>query len=402
MAVRTLVIGMFLGLLAGGAAPLAAERGIARDHPGVTELFPGADRFGAVAGEPPAAPVFRGDALLGYAFVSDDVVRTPGYSGRPIRLLIGLGLNGTLAGARVLGHQETILKSHFPKGALEGFVAAYAGRSIRERYEIGIGRRTGYVNVDALTGATVTSMAVNRTILAAARRVAVSRGLLETDDAVRPPPATVPTDRFETADWTFLTGNGAIRRLLLTRGDVEQALAARMATGPVEPLPADDGCRPLPEGDSCDVFIDLYYAYLNAPTIGRNLLGEPAYGRLMAELEPGAHAIAVLARGQYSFKGTAYVHGGVFDRIQLRQNRQAIGFRDADHRRLDDPALAGMPDFTERSIFIVRAAAGFDPGAPWAVELRVRRLVAARTGVGVSFAGEYQIPAAYVARDAQR
>jgi hypothetical protein len=32
----------------------------------------------------------------------------------------------------------------------------------------------------------------------------------------------------------------------------------------------------------------------------------------------------------------------------------------------------------------------------------VRRLVAARTGVDVSFAGEYQIPAAYVARDARR
>ncbi|MDV3238314.1 MAG: FMN-binding protein [Gammaproteobacteria bacterium] len=415
MTVRALVRGVFLywlWLTAAGAAPPAAERGIAQAHPEVVQLFPGADRFGAVAGDPPAAPVFRGGNLLGYAFVSDAVVRIPGYSGRPINLLIGLGLDGTITGARVLEHQETILRSHFPKGALERFVAGYAGRSIRERYEVGIGRRTGYVNVDALTGATVTSMAVNRSILAAARRVALSRGLLETGEDLRPPPATVREDGFQTADWAFLTGNGAIRHLLLTRGDVEQALAARMATGPMEPLPEDSDCRPLPEGDSCDVFIDLYYAYLNAPTIGRNLLGEPAYARLMAELEPGSHAIAVLARGLYSFKGTAYVHGGVFDRVQLRQDGQAITFRDADHRRLDDPALAGMPDFTERSIFIVHPEAGpdagpdagfgFDPGAPWALELRVRHMVAARTGVAVSFAGEYQIPAAYVVRDSQR
>ncbi len=73
-----------------------------------------------------------------------------------------------------------------------------------------------------------------------------------------------------------------------------------------------------------------------------------------------------------------------------------------------------MPDFTERSIFIVRPGAGaetgpaidpaigFDPGAHWALELRVRRLVAARTGVGVTFAGDYRIPAAYVVRDPQR
>ena len=156
MTVRALVRGVFLywlWLTAAGAAPPAAERGIAQAHPEVVQLFPGADRFGAVAGDPPAAPVFRGGTLLGYAFVSDAVVRIPGYSGRPINLLIGLGLDGTITGVGLLEHQETILRSHFPKGALERFVAGYAGRSIRERYEVGIGRRTGYVNVDALTGA---------------------------------------------------------------------------------------------------------------------------------------------------------------------------------------------------------------------------------------------------------
>lgn len=402
MAVRTLARSVFLcwlGLSMIAGAPRAAVDGIAQDFPAAAGFFPDADRFGVASGDPPAAPVFRGDRLLGYVFVSDQVVRVPGYSGRPIKLLIGLNVSGAIAGVSLLEHQETILKSHFPKGALERFVAGYGGRSVRERYEVGIGRWPGYVNVDALTGATVTSMAVNRTILAAARRVATSRGLLEAGDVVRPAPADVRTDIFQKADWRFLAGNGAIRHLLLTRGDVERAFEARAAdTAPTQPPPAVDGCRPLPEGDSCDVFIDLYYAYLNAPTIGRNLLGAPAYTRLMEDLQPGEHAIAVLANGAYSFKGTAYVHGGLFDRIHIRQDDQIISFRDADHQRLENPALAGMPDLPQRSIFIVRSAAEFDPGAPWTLELRVRRLTGARTGTAVTFTGGYRIPAAYVVR----
>ena len=124
-------------------------------------------------------------------------------------------------------------------------------------------------------------------------------------------------------------------------------------------LPA---CAELPPGEPCDVFIDMYYAYLNAPTIGRNLLGERQYADLMAGLKPGEHAIAVMANGVYSFKGTAYVHGGMFDRIQLVQGERTVSFRDADYERLDDPVLPGMPGFTERGIFTVRSDARLDPG----------------------------------------
>ncbi len=39
---------------------------LAQAQPG--ELFEGADRFGDVEGDPPLAPVYRGDELAGYAF----------------------------------------------------------------------------------------------------------------------------------------------------------------------------------------------------------------------------------------------------------------------------------------------------------------------------------------------
>ncbi|HAU15106.1 MAG TPA: regulatory protein NosR, partial [Gammaproteobacteria bacterium] len=52
------------------------------------------------------------------------------------------------------------------------------------------------------------------------------------------------------------------------------------------------------EEEAQETFIDLYYGYLNVPSIGRNLLGDSEYRWLMDELGPDDHAIAVLANGE--------------------------------------------------------------------------------------------------------
>lgn len=53
-------------------------------HDLALSFFSDADRIAEVDGTPPAAPVFRGQELLGYVFLSDEVVRIPAYSGKPI------------------------------------------------------------------------------------------------------------------------------------------------------------------------------------------------------------------------------------------------------------------------------------------------------------------------------
>src|SRR5690606_4720693 len=85
-----------------------------------------------------------------------------------------------------------------------------------------------------------------------------------------------------------------------------------------------------------DAFIDLYVADLTIPTIGRNILGEAQFNSIMNDIHPGDHAIMVVANGEYSFKGSGYVRGGIFDRIQLRQFGEIISFRDLDFYRLSD------------------------------------------------------------------
>ncbi|HAQ26515.1 MAG TPA: regulatory protein NosR, partial [Pseudomonas sp.] len=147
-----------------------------------------------------------------------------------------------------------------------------------------------------------------------------------------------------------------------------------------------------------ETFIDLYATHLNPPTIGRNLLGERQYADLMANLKPGEHAFAVLANGEYSFKGSGYVRGGIFDRVQLRQFGDTISFRDLDFIRLSDVYAEGMPEFFEMAIFTAREQYRFDPGSPWNLELLVRRQVGPVESIFTSFEMPYVMPEEYIER----
>jgi len=222
----------------------------------------------------------------------------------------------------------------------------------------------------------------------AAHEVAVSLKLIEDTGGVARMPATVRQDFFEPATWEQLTGNGAIRRLNLTRGQVDAAFKGTDAEG-VENAAADQ---------VDETFIELYTADLNPPTIGRALLGDNQYRLLMQDLKPGEQAIVVLGRGLFSYKGSGYVRGGIFDRVQLRQFGNVISFRDMDHQRLSDVFAKGMPEFTEMSIFIVREPARFDPGSPWSLELLVRRQTGPLSGTFSSFELPYQLPEPYLER----
>jgi NosR/NirI family nitrous oxide reductase transcriptional regulator len=377
---------LFCALSAGAAS---AQQLVQR-YPDARSLFPAADRFGDIEGDPPAAPVFRGDEIIGYVFRTGDIAPIPAYSGKPVNMLVGLDMDGRITGVTVLEHHEPILLVGIPESSLDDFVGQYVGKPVVEHIKVGAGRREGYTNVDAITGATVTVLVMNETLLRAARKVAVSRGIIEPPKRAVVPPATVRMDVFDVQDWKFLTGNGAIRRMYLTRGDVDRAFKGTPA----------EGIEEAPPGAQGETFIDLYYAYLNAPTIGRNLLGESQYNWLMAELKPGDHAIAIMANGIYSFKGSGYVRGGIFDRIQVMQGEREIPFRDLDYHRLSDVYAAGMPEFSEMGIFIIRAVHEFDPGSIWSLNLLVKRQTGPLESAFSSFDSSYEIPESYIERPA--
>ncbi|AMO73767.1 Putative electron transport protein YccM [Pseudomonas citronellolis] len=380
-----LLLGWLL-LLVGLAAQGAELSDLERTR--IAQVFPGVERISDAEGEFGVRRLFKGDELLGYAFQSIRVTQMPAYSGKPINLQVILDPHAVIRDAYVLEHHEPILLIGIPVEKLHAFTAGYAGVRADQRVVVGRSSDARTTTIDAVAGATVTVMVVNEIVMRAAHTVAVSLGLIEDGGSVRPKPAQVRLDAFQPATWAELTGNGAIRRLQLNRGQIDDAFKGTEAAS----VGAADAAH------RADDFIDLYTALLNPPTVGRNLLGERQYHELMDSLKPGEYAIAVLGNGQYSFKGSGYVRGGIFDRVQLRQFGDILSFRDLDYQRLSDVYAEGMPAFAEMAVFIVRAQHRFDPGTPWNLELLVRRQTGPVASLFTSFALPYQTPEAYLLR----
>ncbi len=183
----SLVVRLVQGLLLLLLMATAAAADLASLHDEIKAFFPDADRVGEVSGTPPAAPVYAGNELLGYAVLSGDVVRIPAYSGKPIDTLIGLDLRGVITGVRIVAHEEPILLAGVSERRLHDFTAQYRGRSAHDR--IAVGAEQGPA-VDGISGATITVMVENATIMRAAREVAESRRLTADRTAPRAKAAT--------------------------------------------------------------------------------------------------------------------------------------------------------------------------------------------------------------------
>lgn len=187
---------LILCLLSGGIV-FAGGQSIAELYPQIKTIFPQADRFGELEGEPPAAAIHRGESLLGYAYLTSDIIRIPAYSGQPINTLVAFDAQGRIIGIRIVEHQEPILVVGISEERLQRFARQYEGKSAFDRIAVGA-EREGHVTVDAISGATITVMVENATVMRSVRRVAESRGIASSalpPVALQEAPASTATAR---------------------------------------------------------------------------------------------------------------------------------------------------------------------------------------------------------------
>ncbi len=329
----------------------------------------------------------KSDEVLGYAFETNDLARIPAYSGEPVNMLVAIDTEGVYLGAKMLEHHEPIILAGIPETKLHAFTEQYDGLHVSDRLKVGGNQTEGIVHIDGLSGATVTVMVMNVAIVKAAKLVAVSLGIISTSQKAIQPMGTIYPDVYEKADWTTLTGNGAIRKLYLNRKTVDEAFVGTEAEH-VDEASADQ---------KQELFAEIFFAQVDIPTVGRNLLGDSEYEYLLSTLKTGEHAVVLMGKG-YSFKGSGYVRGAIFDRIQILQNDNAFAFRDLDHSRLPDIYIDGAPEFKERSIFIIREHHEFNPASDWQLELLVRRQTGPLESIFTSFKADYHTLDEYVDR----
>lgn len=355
--------------------------------PIIKEIFPEATRIGDKAGDPLVWKIYQGENIIGYAFETNDLAKIPAYSGEPVNMLVAIDDKGTYVAAKVLEHHEPIILAGIPESKLDAFADQYQGLSVKDRIKIGNQQKNGIVYIDGLSGATVTVRVMNVAITKAATKVAHSLGLIDISQKIIQPMSTIYPDVFEKADWQKLVGDGSIRRLYLDREAVDKAFVGTEA----------EHIDEAPPEKKKEMFADIYFAQVDIPTIGRNLLGDSEFQWLMETLKPNEHAIIVMGNG-YSFKGSGYVRGGIFDRIQVIQNETTISFHDLDHYRISDLLIDGVPKFKEMALFIIREGYSFNPGIDWQLELLVRRQIGAVDSIFTSFKANYHTLEKYVDR----
>lgn len=351
-------------------------------------FFADADRFGPVQGDPPLAPVYRGDRLLGFVYLNSDFANATGYSGKPIHMLVGIDPQGVVRGLKLVDHKEPIVLIGIPEQRIVDAMNRLIGKDLRP-VAAGAERPP---QVDIVSGATVTVLVMGDSVVRSAVRLIKSGRLGSGGQPVAtagatPAVRTVDLDQNETRDWDTLVGDGSVRRLSLTIGEVSDAFAKAGNQA------AADNPEP---GDASEPFIDLYVAPVSVPTIGRSLLGDGAYEQLRARLKPDQQAILVAGNGAYSFKGSGYVRGGIFDRVELLQDGQSVRFRDRNHTRLGAVSADGAPDLREIALFVVPEEFKLDLSEPWQLQLLVQRNVGVRDKAFLTYELAYALPDRYL------
>jgi len=267
---------------------------------------------------------------------------------------------------KVLSQHEPVFLDGLGPQPLFKFVEQYKNLSLKQSIKIGLGQsqagkaNSANVYIDGVAKATASVRILNQSLLAASLKVARAKmGYGEGNDPDLI--ARIRPEVYEQLDWKGLLRAGLVTRKTYKNSEVEAAFKGTAVEG------LDDETRRDPDAP----FVDLYFAHLNVPTVGRNLLPAQTWDYLQKRLDPGDHALLVMAKGRYGIVSDDFQRGSVPDRLTLSQNKLPLEMRDLD---LDTQLV--IPDDLKTAqwrVFRVISPAGLDPALPLNFELLVSR-----------------------------
>ena len=159
----------------------------------VQDIFTDADELGTQESALPAKAVYHDKNLIGYIALSNEIIAIPGYSGKPLAVLIGVDVEGHITGAHIAYHEEPILVAGIQEDQLQNFVHQYQGKKADANVRIGAHHRKGYSGVDGISGATITAMILNQSIMTTARNIAAKLELPRAIGGIQKPAAVTDT-----------------------------------------------------------------------------------------------------------------------------------------------------------------------------------------------------------------
>jgi NosR/NirI family nitrous oxide reductase transcriptional regulator len=346
----------------------------------VKQMFPDSDGTVSVDGDPPVATVTRAGETLGYLFSTHETVRPAGYSGLSFDIIVALDPEGMILGHHVLEeHEPLISENQISIADISGFLA------LLHQFNIQTTRRPHLKKVDAISGATVSAMAMRRATMGAAVMVGYLKGIIADGGE------GLTLDRYSFAErtWPKLVADGSIRELTVSYGDVRKAF---------------DGDTPdgLELGPDQEPLATFYAALATPPSIGRNVFGARAFRQISQSATRGEQQVIIGSIGGYLWLPRNPWLVEVFDRVHIIQNGKSISLRPENFYPALRFAIEGAPRFRQAGRFRIPNESGFDPFQEWSVEIRVAPGADGEgvdEGPSVAFHVPYRVPARYVMGD---
>ena len=305
----------------------------------------------------------KDNMLVGYVVLSNDWTKhLVGYSSKPLETLIGFDRRGVITGVKIVAYSEPIFMIGIKDEDYSKFLQQYVGKNIKDNLVIG-----KEIPMDAITGATVSALVQNATILGSTRSVTAILGSAQQTAAKKPPKrqASRISETYSERTWDQLVDSGAMKRIRV----------------PFQELGMTGGEEP---------YLDLYFGVAVPPSIGKNILGERTYAATRKGLKEGESVLVVFATTG-SFKGTGFAYGGIFSTFNVEQDGKIFIFTSEEYENVSDISAKGAPQVREGGVFIVRGKDTFDQARPFTFRLTLPYYVEGKKTYK-TFAADYKLP----------
>jgi NosR/NirI family transcriptional regulator, nitrous oxide reductase regulator len=335
----------------------------------LAKIFPAPMEIGERDAKFPVWPLFNGgggDAnLAGWIFETTDLAPIPGFSGTPPNLLVALAPDGTFLNVRIISHHEPVFLDGLGEEPLFRFVEQYRGKALGKPIKVGSNINSAEkssstaVYIDGVSKATASVLIINQTVLASAIKVAKAKlGIAGASTSSNP--AKPDMEKYEALDWAQLVARGLVQRVSFTNAEVERNFSGTVGEG------LDAAVLAAPSSNA----VDLFVADPLVPSVGRALLGEKSYAKLLSDLPDGQPAILIISAGQWSVQGENWTPGSVPDRVIIKQSGLPIVVRDMAFSK-----TLPLKDVPSQEVMILKvpATAGFDPASAFEVVPHITR-----------------------------
>lgn len=308
-----------------------------------------------------------GGGEAGYVFETGELAPLPGFSGKPINMLVMLDLEGRFIAVKLIAQHEPVFVSGLGEAPFRDFLEQYRGHSINEPLVVGTpyggaGSGSDLVYLDGVTKATASVRIAHESILAAT--LAVAREKMQGISA-GPPPKPDP-DHVEDLDWKALADAGLIGRLRVTNAEEDAAFKnTKWAYDDTEG-----------SNDPNGMYLDLYVIDLGPPSIAKAVLSPETYAetRRFLSRAPDDELYLLIEVGRQGLVSEDFVRNTAPDRISAQQDGLPLALRDADilaHLAKDVPEA--LKDATKLVVRLDRRL-GFDPTRDWQLSAQAVRM----------------------------